>query len=116
MHQVWEEERVPKDWADAILVPVPKVGNLTSCDNRRGIALLDMTGKVVARVIQMNCSYHHLRLASIKANDSVLQIIKFFGMLLNLWKLFITPQKAQKLKEQAVLNLPELTQQYSVVV
>ena len=29
-----------------------KRGNLTSCDSWRGIALLDMVGKVVASIIQ----------------------------------------------------------------
>ena len=49
---VWKERRVPQEWADAILIPIPKKGNLQSCDNWRGIALLDMVGKVVARIVQ----------------------------------------------------------------
>ena len=48
----WKECRVPKDWADAVLVPIPKKGDLKSCDNWRGIALLEVVGKVAARVIQ----------------------------------------------------------------
>ena len=47
----WMERRVPKDWTDAVLVPIPKKGNLRKCDNWRGIALLDVVGKVVARII-----------------------------------------------------------------
>ena len=43
---------MPKEWADAIIVPIPKKGNLWSCDNWQGIALLGVVGKVVARVIQ----------------------------------------------------------------
>ena len=46
------EGRVPADWSDAVLVPIPKKGDLSQCDNWRGIALLDVVGKVVARVIQ----------------------------------------------------------------
>ena len=49
---VWEERRVPQDWVDAILVPIPKKGNLHSCDNWRGIALLDVVGKLVGRIVQ----------------------------------------------------------------
>ena len=30
---VWKEERVPQEWVDAILIPVPKKGNLRCCDN-----------------------------------------------------------------------------------
>ena len=48
----WQEGAVPKEWADAIIVPIPKKGNLRSCDNWRGIALLEVVGKLVARVIQ----------------------------------------------------------------
>lgn len=49
--RVWEEKTVPKDWVDAILVPIPKKGDLTKCDNWRGISLLDVAGKVIARMI-----------------------------------------------------------------
>lgn len=49
---VWEKKCVPKDWANAVLVPIPKKGDLNICDNWRGIALLDVVGKVVARVVQ----------------------------------------------------------------
>jgi len=31
--QVWEECRVPADWCNAVLIPVPKKGNLKQCDN-----------------------------------------------------------------------------------
>lgn len=52
IHQVWKEGQVPKDWVDAVLIPIPKKGDLTRCDNWRGISLLDVVGKIVARVIQ----------------------------------------------------------------
>ena len=48
----WKEKHVPQDWQDAILVPVPKNGNLRCCDNWRGIALLDVVGKLVGRIVQ----------------------------------------------------------------
>ena len=51
VYSVWKEKSVPIDWANAVLVSIPKRGNLTSCDNWRGIALLDMVGKVVASII-----------------------------------------------------------------
>ena len=47
---VWMERRVPKDWSDAVFL-IPKKGNLRKCDNLRGIALLDLVGKVVAKII-----------------------------------------------------------------
>jgi len=41
-----------KDWRDALIVPVPKKGDLQSCDNWRGIGLLDVVGKIFAQIIQ----------------------------------------------------------------
>ena len=49
---VWDERQVPREWANATLVPIPKKGNLTNCDNWRGIALLDVVGKVMASILQ----------------------------------------------------------------
>ena len=46
------EQSVPKDWTDAVLIPIPKKGDLSNCDNWRGISLLDVVGKVVARILQ----------------------------------------------------------------
>ena len=51
-HTVWEERHVPQEWADATLIAIPKKGNISDCNNWRMIALLDVVGKVVARVIQ----------------------------------------------------------------
>ena len=52
VRQVWREETTPTDWRDALLVPIPKKGDLSRCDNWRGISLLDVVGKVAARVLQ----------------------------------------------------------------
>ena len=49
---VWNEQQVPQDWVDAVLIPIPKKGDLCNCDNWRGIALLDVVGKVVATILQ----------------------------------------------------------------
>ncbi len=52
LSMVWEERQVPQDWINAILVPIPKKDNLHVCDNWTGIALLDVVGKLVARIVQ----------------------------------------------------------------
>ena len=52
VHEVWRESCVPQAWRNAELVPIPKKGDLSVCDNWRGIALLDVVGKVVGRLIQ----------------------------------------------------------------
>ena len=52
VYTVWCECRVSKEWSDAVLVPIPKKGNFDKCDNWRGIALLDVVGKIIARILQ----------------------------------------------------------------
>lgn len=46
-----EREQSPSDWIDAVLILLPKEGDLRSYDNWHGIALLDVVGKVVARIL-----------------------------------------------------------------
>ena len=52
MHTAWRESKVPRDWVNAVVVPIPKKGDLHNCDNWRGIALLDVVGKVMAWILQ----------------------------------------------------------------
>lgn len=60
MREVWEEGKVVSNWTDAVIVPVPKKGNLQSCDNWLGISLLYVVGKIFARIIQLKPSYQNL--------------------------------------------------------
>jgi hypothetical protein len=48
---IWDTERIPENWQAAVVVPVPKKGDLTLVDNYRGIALMSVGLKVVATVI-----------------------------------------------------------------
>ena len=54
IQDVWQEGTVVEDWRDAELevVPIPKKGNLKLCDNWQGISVLDVVGKVFARILQ----------------------------------------------------------------
>ncbi len=47
----WREGEVPLRFRTATLYPIYKKGDRTDCDNYRGIALLDVTGKVLARIL-----------------------------------------------------------------
>jgi len=47
----WKERCVSSEWSNALLVPVPKKGDLSYCDNWKGISLLDVMGKLFARVL-----------------------------------------------------------------
>ena len=52
LQDIWRSGHAVDDWRNALIVPVPKKGNLQSCDNWRGISLLDVIGKIFARIIQ----------------------------------------------------------------
>ena len=52
IHTVWEEQHVSRDWTDAILIPIPKKGGLSRCNNWRGISLLDVVGKAMGKILQ----------------------------------------------------------------
>ena len=52
VHDVWKEKNFPNNWCDAILIPIPKKGDLSYCNNWREISLLDVIGKVMARTLQ----------------------------------------------------------------
>ena len=66
LHRVWKEGNVPQAWRNAELVPIPKKGDLSVCDNWRGIALLDVVGKLVGRLIQSRLQH----LAELELPDS----------------------------------------------
>ncbi|VDP84715.1 unnamed protein product [Schistosoma mattheei] len=48
---IWEEEQVPMDWKEGHLIKIPKKGDLSKCENYRGITLLSVPGKVFNRVL-----------------------------------------------------------------
>ena len=45
-----------RDWQGAVVVPIPKIGDLKQCDHWCdhwcGISLLDVVGKVLSRIVQ----------------------------------------------------------------
>ncbi|VDO92622.1 unnamed protein product [Schistosoma margrebowiei] len=46
-----EEEQVPMDWKERHLIKIPKKGDLSKCENYRGITLLSIPGKFFNRVL-----------------------------------------------------------------
>ncbi|VDP25942.1 unnamed protein product [Schistosoma curassoni] len=44
--KIWEEEKVPMDWREGHIIKIPKKGNLSKCENYRGISLPSIPGKV----------------------------------------------------------------------
>ncbi|XP_056022085.1 uncharacterized protein LOC130054973 [Ostrea edulis] len=49
--KIWEEENIPEDWKEGILIKLPKKGNLRDCSDYRGIMLLSVSGKVLNRIL-----------------------------------------------------------------
>ena len=48
---LWQAEEVPGDWRRGAIVKLPKKGNLSDCNNWRGITLLSISGKVFCSVL-----------------------------------------------------------------
>jgi hypothetical protein len=49
--KMWQEEKVPKEWREGIIVKIPNKGDTTNCINWRGITLLSMPSKILSRII-----------------------------------------------------------------
>ncbi|VDP06478.1 unnamed protein product [Schistosoma curassoni] len=50
-NKIWDEEQVPTDWKEGQLIKITMKGDLTNCDNYRGITLLSIPGKVFNKVL-----------------------------------------------------------------
>jgi len=48
---IWEQESFPTDWKEGIIVKLPKKGDLTDCNNWRGINILCVVMKVFCKII-----------------------------------------------------------------
>jgi len=43
---IWHAEEIPEEWREGIIIPLPKKGCLSDCNNWRGIILLCIPGKI----------------------------------------------------------------------
>ena len=50
--EIWEKEEIPAEWKEGYIIKMPKKGELSRCDNFRGIALLPVPGHVLNVIIQ----------------------------------------------------------------
>ena len=48
---IWKGEEVPEDWTKGVIIRIPKKGDLTDCNNWRGITLLSVPSKILAKII-----------------------------------------------------------------
>jgi len=51
VRQIWEEERIPEEWKETIIVPIHKRGDRARCENYRGIALEKAAYKILLNII-----------------------------------------------------------------
>ena len=49
--QIWNSEEIPESWTTGLIVKLPKKGDLSDCNNWRGITLLSVTSKVLSGII-----------------------------------------------------------------
>lgn len=56
---MWAQERLPQELKDASIIHLYKrKGNRNSCDNHRGISLLSIAGKILARILLNRLNAH----------------------------------------------------------
>ena len=48
---IWEGKKLPEDWTEGVIVKIPKKSTLNNCDNWRGITLLSVPSKILAKII-----------------------------------------------------------------
>ena len=48
---IWEGGEVPADWIKGVIITIPKKGALSNCNNWRGITLLSVPSKILAKII-----------------------------------------------------------------
>jgi len=46
IRQIWEEERIPEEWKETIIVSIHKRGDRDRCENCRGIVLGNAAYKI----------------------------------------------------------------------
>lgn len=51
-HEISISENMPEDWKTGLIVRLAKKGDLTDCNNWRGITLLSLTSNVFSKIIQ----------------------------------------------------------------
>ena len=60
--------RFPDQWKKALVIPIPKTGNLSDVQNYRPISLLPLPGKVLEKLVHQQIS-NHLETNSLLANS-----------------------------------------------
>jgi hypothetical protein len=51
INSVWNEEELPDQWKESIIVPIHKKGDKTDCSSLRGISLLSTSYKILSNIL-----------------------------------------------------------------
>ena len=52
IHEIWISKNMPEDWKTGLILKLLKKGDLSDCNNWRGITLSSVTSKVYSKIIQ----------------------------------------------------------------
>jgi hypothetical protein len=48
---IWNEEEMPDQWKESIIVPINKMGDKTDCNNYRRVSLLSTSCSILSNII-----------------------------------------------------------------
>jgi len=51
LEKIWKEENIPDDWKEGLIINIPKEGDLSNCDNWKGVTLLNIPSKILTSII-----------------------------------------------------------------
>jgi hypothetical protein len=51
VRQIWEEERIPEEWKETIIVSIHKRRDRDRCENYRGIAMGNAAYNILSNII-----------------------------------------------------------------
>jgi hypothetical protein len=58
INSVWNEEELPDQWKESIIVPVHKKGDKNDCNNYRGISLLATAYNILSNILLSRLGLH----------------------------------------------------------
>jgi len=100
VRQIWEEERIPEEWKETIIVPIYKKGGRDRCESYRGIALENAAYKILVNIILLkiklyiekitgDCQNRFRDGSSVIDNIFVLKIInEKFGNIIRVYNIY----------------------------
>ena len=113
-HIMWRKEAIPQEFKDATFIHLFKrKGNPQVCDNHRGISLLSVAGKILARVI-VNRLNEHLERAGLLP-ESQCGFRKYRGTIDMIFTARQLQEKCQEQNEDLYMTFVDLTKVFGTV-